>query len=332
MLMAARITATGWTLASAGLFLLFIVLQAPVVYGFVLSCTGWWILRRGGDPVRINRTLPPGEIPDRLPRTAIVMPIYNEDVGRVFQGLRVIYESLKATNHGGSFDFFILSDTSDPNIWIAEEKAWFELCKRVEGFGRIFYRKRRLQLHHKSGNVADFCRRWGSRYKYVIVLDADSVMSGGTLVRLAALMEKNPRAGMIQTFSRAVLGQSLFQRINQFSASTYGPLFVAGANFWQLDNANFYGHNAIIRIHPFMQFCAMPELPEAGTLGSRILSHDVVESALESVPGRVRSVVGLRPGAARMKKRRRICPPPCNGTAAGATGTCSTSGFSFRAG
>ena len=166
------------------------------------------------------------------------------------------------------------------NIWIAEEKAWFELCKQVQGFGHIFYRKRRLTLHHKSGNVADFCRRWGTRYQYLIVLDADSVMSGDAFVRLVSLMEKNPQAGIIQSFSRPVLGQSLYQRINQFAANTYGPMFVAGANYWQLDNANFYGHNAIIRIKPFMQFCAMPELPPSGKLGTRILSHDTVESAL----------------------------------------------------
>jgi membrane glycosyltransferase len=150
----------------------------------------------------------------------------------------------------------------------------------VRGFGHIFYRKRRLTLHNKSGNVADFCRRWGSLYKYVIVLDADSIMAGATFVRLVSLMEKHPQTGIIQTYSRPVMGQSLFQRINQFSSAAYGPLFVAGANFWQLDNASFYGHNGIIRVDPFMRFCAMPELPPSGKLGTRILSHDTVEAAL----------------------------------------------------
>lgn len=280
VLMAARITATGWTVASAGLFILFLLLQAPVAYGFTLAVTGWCLLRRGGDRVRIDRTLPPGEVPAQLPATAIIIPIFNEDVGRVFQGLQTMYESLEATGHSGAFHFFVLSDSADLNVWIAEEKAWFELCKQVQGFGRIFYRKRRVTLHHKSGNVADFCRRWGNRYEHLIVLDADSVMSGSTFVRLVSLMEKNPHVGIIQTFSRPVLGQSLFQRINQFSASTYGPLFVVGANYWQTDNANFFGHNAIIRIKPFMRFCAMPELPPSGKLGTRILSHDTVEAAL----------------------------------------------------
>lgn len=280
LLMATRISAHGWTIGAAGLFVLFLVLQAQIVYGFTLAVTGWWLLRRGGDPVRINQTLPMNARPGPLPATAIIIPIFNEDVSRVFQGVRVMYESLKATGRGDAFDFFILSDSADINIWIAEETAWFELCKQVGGFGRIFYRKRRVTLHHKSGNVADFCRRWGTKYRYVIVLDADSVMAGGTFVRLANLMETHPRAGIIQTYSRPVMGQSLFQRINQFAAYAYGPLFVAGANFWQLDNASFYGHNAIIRLEPFMRFCAMPELPPSGKLGTRILSHDTVEAAL----------------------------------------------------
>ena len=95
--MAARISANGWTIASVGLFALFLLLQAPVAYGFTLAVTGWCLLRRGGDPIRINQTLPPGEVPAQLPATAIIIPIFNEDVGRVFQGLRVMYESLRST-------------------------------------------------------------------------------------------------------------------------------------------------------------------------------------------------------------------------------------------
>ncbi len=278
-LMAMRVSAGGWTVGSVVLLALFVVLLAPVVYGFTLAVTGWWLLRQGGDPLRINHTLPPEVPTDPLPPTAIVMPICNEDVNRIFQGLRVMYQSLSATGQGNAFDFFILSDSTDLNLWIAEEKAWFELCQQVGGFGRIFYRKRRRPLHHKSGNIADFCRRWGTTYRYAIVLDADSVMTGATCVRLASLMEANPRAGIIQTNPKLALGRSLFQRINQFAAQVYGPLFAAGANFWQLDNANYYGHNAIVRLKPFITYCALPELPKSGALGTRVLSHDTVEAA-----------------------------------------------------
>lgn len=277
--MLSRFAKIGWTFATVVLFVLFVILLMQVVYGFTLAMTGWWVLRQKGDPLRINQTLPPHPNASELSPTAIVMPIFHEDVGRVFQGLRVMYESLQATGQAGAFDLFILSDSSDPNHWIAEEKAWFELCKQVQGFGHIFYRKRHLQQHNKSGNIADFCRRWGVKYRFMIVLDADSLMTGPTFVRLAQLMEQNPQVGIIQTNTKLVLGHSLFQRVNQFACYAYRPMFITGANYWQLGNANYYGHNAIIRIKPFMKHCAMPELPPTGPLGRRILSHDTVEAA-----------------------------------------------------
>ena len=279
--MAKTLSWNGWTILKAGFFALFILLVAQVAFSSVVAAVGWWRLRRGPDPFTINGPSGLDAPLGPLPATAIVMPIYNEDVNRVFQGLRTIYESLQQTGSAAAaFDFFILSDTSDTNCWISEEKAWFELCKQKQAFGRIFYRKRRVRLHHKSGNIADFCRRWGATYRYMIVLDADSVMSGASLVRLVGLMQQHPQAGIIQTVTRPVLGQSLFQRIEQFAAYVYRPLFATGASFWQLGDAAFWGHNAIIRLKPFMRHCAMPELPEVGPLGKHILSHDTIEAAL----------------------------------------------------
>ena len=270
----------GWTVVKVVFFGLYLLLMAQVAFSSLVAVVGWWILRRGPDPWCINRTavgLDPGRT---LPATAVAMPIHNEDVTRVFAGLRTMYESLGRTAQGQAFDFFILSDTTDSNCWVSEEKAWFELCKQVQGFGRIFYRKRRVQLHHKSGNIADFCRRWGANYRYMIVLDADSVMTGRALVRLVDLMEANPKAGIIQSSPHPVLGRTLYQRIEQFAAEVYRPVFTAGANFWQLRDSTYWGHNAIIRLRPFMKHCAMPELPEVGPLGRRILSHDTIEAAL----------------------------------------------------
>ena len=277
--MARSLSGSGWSVLKISFFAVFLVLLARVVFGFVAAVIGWWLLLSGRDTVRINR-LPPEASTVELPATAVVMPIHNEDVSRVFQGLRIMYEAVQKTGHGAAFDFFILSDTNDLNGWIAEEKAWFELCKQVQGFGRIFYRKRRVLRHHKSGNIADFCRRWGAGYRYMIVLDADSVMTGDLFIRLARLMEHYPRVGIIQTTPRTVLGRSLFQRIEQFAAYVYRPIFATGENFWQMGSATYWGHNAIVRLKPFMRYCAMPELPEVGPLGTRILSHDTIEAAL----------------------------------------------------
>ncbi len=60
----------------------------------------------------------------------------------------------------------------------------------------------------------------------------------------------------------------------------YGPAFIAGLNYWQCGEANFWGHNAIIRLAPFIEYCALPALPGKEPFGGHILSHDFVEAAL----------------------------------------------------
>lgn len=258
---------------------LFVVLFAHIAAGFCTALVGFYVMNRGGDSCRISGT---GAADDDGPlaSTAIVMPVFNEDVSRVFEGLRVIYRSVQETKKLEHFDFFILSDSNRPNQWIQEEVAWVELCKQVGGFGKIFYRKRRHQINKKSGNVADFLRRWGKNYRYMVVLDADSIMTGRALVRLATLMERNPQVGIIQTAPRIVQGESLYARLQSFANRLYSPLFLAGLNYWQQHEGNYWGHNAIIRIQPFIDHCALPDLPGSEPFGGRILSHDFVEAAL----------------------------------------------------
>ena len=208
------------------------------------------------------------------------MPVFNEDVSRVFEGLRVIFRSVQETGKLEHFDFFILSDSNQPNQWIEEEVAWVELCKQVKGFEKIFYRKRRQSINKKAGNVADFLRRWGKNYRYMVVLDADSIMTGSALVQMVSMMEANPKVGILQTAPRIVRGDSLYARIQSFANGLYSPLFLAGLNYWQQLDGNYWGHNAIIRVQPFIDHCALPDLPGSEPFGGRILSHDFVEAAL----------------------------------------------------
>ncbi|HET6518532.1 MAG TPA: glucans biosynthesis glucosyltransferase MdoH, partial [Geminicoccaceae bacterium] len=216
-------------------------------------------------------------------RTALLMPICHEDVERVFAGLAATYRSLAATGHADAFDIFVLSDSSEPRVCLDEEAAWARLCREVhhgQGGGRVYYRRREDRAGRKAGNVAEFCRRWGRRYDHMVVLDADSVMSGDTLVRLARLMEANPRAGLIQTLPVPVNRETLFARVQQFACRLYGPLFATGLAWWQGDDANFWGHNAIIRTAAFIGHCGLPHLPGRPPLGGEIMSHDFVEAAL----------------------------------------------------
>lgn len=262
------------------IIVLFAVLFCWVSAGFWTAITGFLLLAFHGDRFVISRrATPDATIPDDA-RTAIVMPICNEDVQRVFAGLRATYESLQRTGHLEHFDFFVLSDSGDPDIRTAEADAWLHICRALDGFGRIFYRWRRHRVKRKSGNIDDFCRRWGGKYRYMIVLDADSVMSGDCLTRLVQLMEGAPSAGIIQTAPRAAGRDTLYARIQQFATRVYGPLFTAGLHYWQLGESHYWGHNAIIRLDPFIKHCALAPIPGKGSLSGEIMSHDFVEAAL----------------------------------------------------
>ena len=262
------------------ILLLFALLFCWVSVGFWTALMGFFQLLKGRDRYNISATSTGNEPIPAEARTALVMPIANEDVPRVFAGLRATYESLLATGEIEHFDIFVLSDSNDPDTCVAEQKAWLELCREVDGFGHIFYRRRRRRVKRKSGNIDDFCRRWGSSYRYMVVLDADSVMSGECLTSLVRLMEANPGAGIIQTGPKASGMDTLYARMQQFATRVYGPLFTAGLNFWQLGESHYWGHNAIIRVKPFIEHCALAPLPGKGAFAGDILSHDFVEAAL----------------------------------------------------
>jgi membrane glycosyltransferase len=259
------------------LLALFVVLFAWISAGFWTALAGFGLMLRGRDRFNINET---PVAPLGGTRTAVVMPICNEDVGRVFAGLRATAESLVATGQARHFDFFVLSDTGNADLRVEETQAWLALRRALGDGVRVYYRWRQHHIKRKSGNVADFCRRWGRDYDHFVVLDADSVMTGDCLVRLAQLMEADPRAGIIQTAPRAFGRETLFARSLQFATAAYGPLFTAGLHFWQLGEAHYWGHNAILRTAPFMEHCALGRLPGQGALSGEVLSHDFVEAAL----------------------------------------------------
>ncbi|TBW03300.1 glucans biosynthesis glucosyltransferase MdoH [Azotobacter chroococcum] len=263
-----------------GVLSLFTILFCWVSAGFWTALMGFWELLTGRDRYRISGSSVSDEPIAAEARTAIVMPICNEDVARVFAGLRATYESLAASGELERFDFFVLSDSGSADIAATEQQAWLELCRETGGSGRIFYRRRRRRVKRKSGNIDDFCRRWGSQYRYMVVMDADSVMSGECLTKLVRLMEANPAAGIIQTAPKASGMDTLYARMQQFATRVYGPLFTAGLHFWQLGESHYWGHNAIIRIKPFIEHCALAPLSGKGAFAGAILSHDFVEAAL----------------------------------------------------
>ena len=270
----------GWTPINVLLFGLFALLFTHVAIGFSQAFFGFLILSDRATAEAEPEPRPAGDELSKIPVTAIVVPIYNEEVGGVFARLRVMHDSLKSSGALERFQFFILSDSTDQEKALEEKLAWARIIAATNGADRIFYRRRKSPLNRKSGNIADFCRRWGGQYRYMICLDADSLMSAPTLVELVRRMEDNHRIGILQTVPQAINGQTSWSRLQQFSIALYGPIFAAGANFWQQEESNFWGHNAIIRLAPFIQHCALPELPGRSAVGRRPMSHDFVEAAL----------------------------------------------------
>ena len=244
------------------------------VIGFALIT-----LRRDPLSLECSATGPTARCPI-VTRTALAMPVYNEDPVRTLNGLAVMLRSLARTGQGDRFDLFLLSDTTDSDIARGEEATVQTLRQQFNNYEGIRYRRRPTNIGQKAGNIEEFCRRWGSCYDFMVVLDADSIMTGSTLVKLVRTMEDNPGAGLIQTVPIPARRGTLFGRLLQFAAQLYSPILATGQSFWQTNSANYWGHNAIIRVAAFKALCRLPVLPGRPPLGGAILSHDFVEAAL----------------------------------------------------
>ena len=250
---------------------------------FYLALTGWpgmlgFLVHLSG------RSLRPAAVPAGLSRTALLMPIHKEDPDAVFTAMEVM--ARQAAEAGlQRVEFFVLSDTQDPAFAAAEAQAYAGVRARAAGGAPIHYRRRTTNAGRKVGNIAEFCETHGARFDYMVVLDADSLMGASTIGNLIGLMDANPRTGIVQTVPYPVGRETLFARVQQFSARLYTPMLVEGLTFWQQGDGNYWGHNAIVRIAPFMEHCTLPVLPGREPFGGEILCHDVVEAALIRAAG-----------------------------------------------
>ncbi|WP_417669689.1 glucans biosynthesis glucosyltransferase MdoH [Pseudoalteromonas tetraodonis] len=277
------LNSNGMTLLEYALLALFSITFAWIVTAFCSGCIGFILQLFRIDPLTLKKIKPVSINSEALSqqKTAVVMPIYNEDTHRVIAGFEVSLQSLKATGQLKHFDFYLLSDTQDATIASNELSAWHALCERLGDTAKqVFYRRREDNKHRKVGNLTDFCERWGSQYEHMIVLDADSVMTGKCMLELTTSMLNNPQAGLIQTIPIPVRQDTFFGRFLQFASILYSPMLATGSAFWQTDKANYWGHNAIIRVKAFIDCCGLPTLKGKAPFGGEILSHDFVEASL----------------------------------------------------
>lgn len=212
--------------------------------------------------------------------TAVLVCIRNEDPQRLERNLDAMLASLADSDGASHLRIFLLSDSDVPAIVAAEQAVARALAQRFERSLVVTYRRRTHNAGYKAGNIRDFCDRWGAQFDFAIVLDADSVMTPAAMLRLVRIMQADARLGIVQTLVVGLPSSSAFARIFQFGMRLGMRSYTLGSAWWQGDCGPYWGHNAIIRLAPFIAHCELPVLPGSGPLSGAILSHDQVEAVL----------------------------------------------------
>ncbi|MFI4960566.1 MAG: glucans biosynthesis glucosyltransferase MdoH [Hyphomicrobiales bacterium] len=285
--------------AGAIFFLVLFTITLPwSVIGFWNGFIGFLIMRLAQDPaVAVNPLAASirGDEPVTA-STAILMCIRDESPDQVTRNLQPLLEGLVQAHVAHLFYVYLLSDSSDPGIIAAEKSCFDAFIAKWQGTIPVTYRRRAVNTAFKSGNIRDFCDRWGSNHDFAITLDADSFMPTHAVLRLIRIAQANPTLGILQTLIIGLPSVSVFARVFQFGMRLGMRSYTLGATWWQGDCGPYWGHNAIIRLAPFIAHCRMPVLPGSGPLSGHILSHDQVEAVLMRRAGyevRVLPVEGL---------------------------------------
>ena len=213
-------------------------------------------------------------------RIAVAMAARNEDPARAFARLAAMRDDLDASGFGHRFDVFLLSDSSRPEVIAAEEAGFAAWRAGLVDPSSVRYRRRPENTGFKAGNIRDFLERFGDGYDFFVPLDADSLMTAATILRLVRIAEAHPRLGILQSLVVGLPAPSLFARLFQFGMRHGMRSYTAGSAWWHGDCGPFWGHNAVIRVVPFRDHCRLPTLPGRPPLGGPVLSHDQIEAAM----------------------------------------------------
>ena len=281
--MAHLLSVGGWNLTKLAMMAAYVTTLPWLSIGFWNAVIGFILLTRASatesseaDPMALSHD-PAAPL---TARTAIVMALRNEDPEAAIARLRSIFADIEASGQIDHFDFHILSDTNDCAVGLAEESLVAQWRRETAAAGQILYRRRTENLGYKAGNIEEFCRRAIDDYEFFLPLDADSVMSAATIIRLVRTMEANPHVGILQTLVVGSPAKTLFARAFQFGMRHGMRSYTCGSTWWQGDCGPYWGHNALVRMRPFRQHCMLPVLPGRGPLSGHIMSHDQIEAVL----------------------------------------------------
>ena len=272
----------GFGLLDAVLVAMFAVTLPWYVIGFWNATIGLLIMRFARDPVAAVTPVA-GRVRGDEPitaSTAILLCIRNEAPERAARLLEPMLEGLAARGVGERFHVYVLSDTSEAEIAAAERARFAALAAAWDGKVMLTYRLRTSNVGFKAGNIADFCQRWGNEHDFAVMLDADSVMTVDLLVKLVRMMQIDPRLGILQSLVIGMPSASAFARIFQFGMRLGMRSYTIGSAWWQGDCGPYWGHNAIVRIAPFVAHCELPVLAGGALVKGHVLSHDQVEAVL----------------------------------------------------
>jgi membrane glycosyltransferase len=264
------------------LVVLFALTLPWVVIGFWNAAVGFMLMRFAKDAVAAVTPIA-GRVSDNEPiasSTAILVCIRNEPPERVIRHIVPIIEGLAARGVAHRFHLYVLSDTSDLARAAIEHRQFSELANACRGRILLTYRRRERNTGFKAGNIRDFCDRWGKLHDFALVLDADSLMTTDAVLRLVRVIQADPRLGILQSLVIGMPTTSAFARLFQLGMRLSMRSYTLGAAWWQGDCGPYWGHNAIIRIAPFMEHCHLPILGKGAIIPGHVLSHDQVEAVL----------------------------------------------------
>lgn len=205
-------------------------------------------------------------------RCAILWLLCGEPPEPLAERANMLDRRLRLRPEGERTQIFILSDTTDP-VAVDTERTLFGAMSGVT------YRNRTAPQGRKPGNLRDWLAQYGGQFDTMLVLDSDSGFCARKLARMRRIMAHDPALGLLQAGIGLRPGTSRLARLQRLSARLTGPVFTHGLARLSGACANYWGHNALLRVDAYRSVAALPDLPGPAPFGGPVLSHDFIEAA-----------------------------------------------------